>query len=82
MMTLFDDADLSQGGVAFAKLMLAIEASEFKPGDRLREVDVAARLQLSRTPVREALRRLEAENIIEHRPRVGAVIRTLSQLTH
>ena len=59
--------------------MLAIEASEFKPGDRLREVDVAARLQLSRTPVREALRRLEAENIIEHRPRVGAVIRTLSQ---
>jgi DNA-binding GntR family transcriptional regulator len=79
MMTLFDDADLSQGGVAFAKLMLAIEAGEFKPGDRLREVDVAARLQLSRTPVREALRRLEAENIIEHRPRVGAVIRTLSQ---
>lgn len=74
-----DPADLSQGGVAFAKLMEAIRAGAFKPGDRLREADVAERLSLSRTPVREALRRLEAENIIEHRPRIGAVIRTLSQ---
>ena len=45
--------------------------------DRLREVEIAERLTLSRTPIREALRRLEAENIIEHRPRVGAVIRKL-----
>lgn len=74
-----DPADLSQGGVAFAKLMEAIEQGTYRPGDRLREVEVAERLSLSRTPVREALRRLEAENIIEHRPRVGAVIRTLGQ---
>ena len=40
---------------------------------------MAERLNLSRTPVREALRRLEAENIIEHRPRIGAVIRSLGQ---
>lgn len=71
--------DLSQGGVAFAKLMAAIEAGTYQPGDRLREVEVAERLSLSRTPVREALRRLEAENIIEHRPRIGAVIRKLGQ---
>lgn len=69
----------SQGGVAFQKLMDAIEAGIYQPGDRLREVEVAERLSLSRTPVREALRRLEAENIIEHRPRSGAVIRTLGQ---
>ena len=40
---------------------------------------MAERLSQSRTPVREALRRLEAENIIEHRPRMGAVVRTLGQ---
>jgi len=74
-----DTADMSQGGVAFQKLMHAIEAGTYKPGDRLRETEVADRLMLSRTPVREALRRLEAENIIEHRPRVGAIIRTLGQ---
>jgi len=74
-----DPQDLSQGGVAFAKLMQALEAGVYQPGDRLREIEVAERLALSRTPVREALRRLEAENIIEHRPRVGAVIRKLGQ---
>lgn len=79
LMTQPEPADQSQGGIAFSKLMAAIEAGEFQPGDRLREVDVADRLGLSRTPVREALRRLEAENIIEHRPRIGAVIRTLGR---
>jgi DNA-binding GntR family transcriptional regulator len=78
-MTDTEDFDQSQGGIAFDKLMTAIKAGEFRPGDRLREVEVADRLSLSRTPVREALRRLEAERIIEHRPRIGAVIRTLSQ---
>jgi len=67
------------GGVAFAKLMHAIESGVYQPGDRLRETEIADRLALSRTPIREALRRLEAEKIIEHRPRVGAVIRTLGQ---
>lgn len=79
MMSNSDDTELSQGGIAFAKLMDAIKAGEFRPGDRLREVDIAKRLSLSRTPIREALRRLEAERIVEHRPRIGAVIRTLDQ---
>ena len=74
-----DPTDMSQGGVAFSKLMNAIESGTYQPGDRLREVEIADRLSLSRTPIREALRRLEAENIIEHRPRVGAVIRKLGQ---
>ena len=71
--------DMSSGGLAFERLMQALRDGIYQPGDRLREVEVADRLHLSRTPVREALRRLEAENIIEHRPRVGAVIRTLGQ---
>lgn len=58
--------------------MEAIRNGTFRPGDRLREEDVGDRLSLSRTPVREALRRLEADGIVEHRPRQGAVIRALT----
>ncbi|WP_299043246.1 GntR family transcriptional regulator [uncultured Tateyamaria sp.] len=72
------DRDMSQGETAYAQLLAAIRRGEFGPGDRLRETDVAERLTLSRTPVREALRRLEADGIVEHRPRLGAVIRQLS----
>lgn len=78
-MTPTDPRDMSQGEAAFYKLMQAIEAGIYRPGDRLRETEVADRLALSRTPIREAMRRLEAENIVEHRPRIGAVIRTLGQ---
>ncbi len=70
--------DLSQGEVAYVKLIEAIRSGVFRPGDRLRETDVADRLSLSRTPIREAFRKLEAEGIIEHRARIGAVIRSLS----
>lgn len=59
--------------------MDALREGRFRPGDRLREEEVGELLSLSRTPVREALRRLEADGVIEHRPRLGAVIR---QLTH
>ncbi|WP_366141237.1 GntR family transcriptional regulator [uncultured Tateyamaria sp.] len=72
------DRDMSQGEAAYARLLTAIRKGDFAPGDRLRETDVADRLNLSRTPVREALRRLEADGIVEHRPRLGAVIRQLS----
>mgnify|MGYP001803161590 CR=1 FL=1 len=71
------DPDMSQGEAAYARLLKEIRAGAFQPGDRLREVEVADRLALSRTPVREALRRLEADGIVEHRPRLGAVIRQL-----
>ncbi|MEM6757987.1 MAG: GntR family transcriptional regulator [Pseudomonadota bacterium] len=71
------DRDMSQGEAAYASLLSQIRAGGYAPGDRLREIEVAERLSLSRTPVREALRRLEAEGIVEHRPRLGAVIRSL-----
>ncbi len=65
------------GEAAYTALMESIRNGVFRPGDRLREEDVGERLSLSRTPVREALRRLEADGIVEHRPRIGAVIRKL-----
>ncbi|MEM8743520.1 MAG: GntR family transcriptional regulator [Pseudomonadota bacterium] len=68
----------SSGQAAYRALMASIREGVFRPGDRLREEDVAERLSLSRTPVREALRRLEAEGIVEHRARIGAVIRRLT----
>lgn len=67
------------GESAFDALMTSLREGVFCPGDRLREEDVAQRLNLSRTPVREALRRLEAERIVVHRPRIGAVVRELDQ---
>ncbi len=70
--------EMSQGELAYARLVEAIRSGVFRPGDRLREVDIAERLSLSRTPIREALRKLEADGIVEHRARIGAVIRRLS----
>ncbi|MEL7344318.1 MAG: GntR family transcriptional regulator [Pseudomonadota bacterium] len=70
-------AQKSSGEAAFDALMTSIREGVFQPGDRLREEDVAERLSLSRTPVREALRRLETERIVEHRPRIGAIVRRL-----
>lgn len=67
------------GESAFDALMTSLREGVFCPGDRLREEDVAQRLNLSRTPVREALRRLEAERIVVHTPRIGAVVRELDQ---
>lgn len=69
----------SSGETAYASLINALRSGDFSPGDRLREEDVAKRLHLSRTPVREALRRLENNGLVEHRPRIGAIIRKLSQ---
>lgn len=71
--------EMSQGEAAYKKLHAAILQGQYKPGDRLREVDVSSQLGLSRTPVREALRKLESDGIVEHKPRIGAVIRRLSQ---
>ena len=77
-MTGLDLHEMSQGELAYARLVEAIRSGDFRPGDRLRETDIAARLSLSRTPIREALRKLEADGIVEHRARIGAVIRKLS----
>ncbi|MEM6635327.1 MAG: GntR family transcriptional regulator [Pseudomonadota bacterium] len=69
--------DKASGETAYEKLHASIREGVFQPGNRLREEEVAERLNLSRTPVREALRRLEADGIIEHRPRQGAIVRQL-----
>lgn len=50
----------------------------FTPGERLTEEALAARYGVSRVPVREALRTLEAEGFVEARPYVGVFVRELT----
>ena len=59
-------------------LRQAILSGEIVPGQRVRQEEVAERLSSSRLPVREALRMLEAEGLIEHRSNKGARVPRLS----
>ncbi|MBE3636740.1 GntR family transcriptional regulator [Mangrovicoccus algicola] len=67
----------SQGQAAYQRLIGDIRSGALAPGARLREVELARRLGLSRTPVREALRLLESEGLVAHLPRQGATVRQL-----
>src|SRR6185503_4537251 len=61
-----------------AELRDGISAGRLKPGDRLVEADLASQMGISRAPVREALRQLEFEGLVEGRARRGYVVRAIS----
>lgn len=69
--------DTRQGREAYASLVADIRAGRLRPGDRLTETEIAKRMGISRTPVREAIRQLESDGLVVHLPRVGAVVRRL-----
>ena len=54
----------SHAETVYAQLLQAINSGIYKPGDRIREEAVAEGLGVSRTPVREALRRLQSEDVL------------------
>src|SRR5690349_13762377 len=60
------------------KLRNAIAAGRFKPGERLVERDLCARLDVSRALIREALRQLEAEGLIVAVPHRGPVVASIT----
>lgn len=64
--------------VIFETLRKAIITGEIKPGERLMEVAIAEQMGVSRTPVREAIRRLEAEGLVTMVPRKGTHVSELS----
>jgi DNA-binding GntR family transcriptional regulator len=61
----------SRSGAVYAELRRGLLGGEYPLTDRLAEVSLAARLGASRTPVREALMRLESEGLVRRRPQGG-----------
>ncbi|SNS77769.1 GntR family transcriptional regulator [Antarctobacter heliothermus] len=70
-------ASASQGNATYQRLLDEIREGRLMPGERLRETELAERLGVSRTPVREAIRQLEADGLVAHVPRIGASVRKL-----
>ncbi|MEH3148673.1 MAG: GntR family transcriptional regulator [Methylobacterium frigidaeris] len=65
------------GASAYERLLQAIEDGELAPGARLREAELAERFAISRTPIREALGRLESQGLVAHEPHRGASVTRL-----
>ena len=57
----------------------AIQSGRYKPGERIRETEVAKWLEVSRTPVREALRRLESEGLLTFVSWRGVIVAELDR---
>lgn len=64
--------------IVFTTMRQAIIEGDFKPGQRLMEVQLAEQMGVSRTPVREAIRKLELEGLVVMVPRKGAYVAGLS----
>ena len=69
----------TQANLAYQELKKRILMGFFGASDRLREIEVAELLNMGRTPVREALKRLEDEGLLTHEPRRGLVVTSLDQ---
>lgn len=65
--------------VVFNTLRQAILKGELAPGERLMEIQLANRLGVSRTPIREAIRKLELEGLVLMIPRKGAEVARISE---
>lgn len=73
------DACLPLRDVVFKTLRTAILKGELKPGERLMELQLAAKLGMSRTPIREAIRMLEQEGLAVTIPRKGAEVAQITE---
>lgn len=62
---------------AYVRLREAIHSGRLHPGERIRETELAQWLSVSRTPIREALRRLESEGLASRAPRRGLIVTEL-----
>lgn len=70
-------ARVFRGESAYLRMHRAIQEGQLRPGDRLREVELASRLGASRTPIRHALARLEHEGLVTRDPRRGMIVAEL-----
>ncbi|MBX6374386.1 MAG: GntR family transcriptional regulator [Acetobacteraceae bacterium] len=67
----------SASDFAYAALRRAIMEGRLRPGQRMREQELSEMLQVSRTPIREALSRLQSDGLVVFTPRVGLTVATL-----
>lgn len=65
--------------IVFNALRKAILKGDLAPGERLMEIPLATQLGVSRTPVREAIRMLELENLVVMMPRRGAEVAGITE---
>ena len=65
--------------VVFNTLRKAILKGDLKPGERLMEIALAEKLGVSRTPIREAIRKLELEGLVVMAPRKGAKVASITE---
>lgn len=65
--------------VVFHTLREAILKGDLKPGERLMELQLAAKLGVSRTPIREAIRMLQQEGLAVTIPRKGAQVAAMTE---
>jgi DNA-binding GntR family transcriptional regulator len=64
--------------IVFDTIRSAIITGDLKPGQRLMEVQLAEQMGVSRTPVRESIRKLELEGLVKMIPRKGAYVTPMS----
>jgi len=74
MLTVVEQEYMPLRDVVFNTLRQAIIKGELKPGEKLLEISLADQLGVSRTPVREAIRKLELEGLVVMVPRKGATV--------
>ena len=77
-LTIEENAYLPLRDVVFQTLRQAILKGELQPGERLMEIKLAERLGVSRTPIREAIRKLELEGLVVMIPRKGAAVANIT----
>lgn len=65
--------------VVFNALRQAILRGEMEPGERLMEIQLAQKMGVSRTPIREAIRKLELEGLVVMIPRKGAEVAHITE---
>ena len=65
--------------LVFTTLRQAILKGEIQPGERLMEIQLAEKMGVSRTPIREAIRKLANEGLVTMIPRKGAIVAGISE---
>jgi len=65
--------------VVYESLRTTIITGKIPVGERIIEKEYADKLKISRTPIREALKKLQSEELVEYIPKYGVVVKTVTK---